>query len=240
MADVLIDALVNVRREVGMFGDIAAGFGVDLNAVCASSVPVGFHHSAGSGCGSGSGSGGSYKMDKPASAGAKEEDVVHGEGENAADKGQRFFGLDLGPRKAYADLMISAGGPGVTLLEGLVVLWAMEVCYLRAWGFVRGLAEKEKESKSKGKKGQEQEDYSNDADGGALRRWLIPNWTSAEFEQFVKRIGDVVDELAGLVKGAEEGENLRGKCLEWWRQVLWLEESFWPEVRLDKDGNVIN
>jgi hypothetical protein len=38
----------------------------------------------------------------------------------------------------------------------------------------------------------------------------------------------VLDEMAGQIKGAEEAEIMRGRCLEWWRQVVWLEERFWP------------
>lgn len=73
-------------------------------------------------------------------------------------------------------------------------------------------------------------DYKKDADGGALREKFIGNWSSAEFEEFVNRIGDVVDEMAGQIKGAEELEIMRGRCLEWWRQIVWLEENFWPNA----------
>jgi hypothetical protein len=36
--------------------------------------------------------------------------------------------------------------------------------------------------------------------------------------------------MAGQIKGAEESEIMRGRCLEWWRQIVWLEEKFWPEL----------
>ncbi|KAL2222986.1 putative transcription regulator [Thermoascus aurantiacus ATCC 26904] len=146
------------------------------------------------------------------------------------------FGLDLtalpreeegwtvfGPNsvtRAYIDLFMSAGSPGASLLEGMCVLWATEYCYLRAWRYAKEQMERHGGEPS----GKE------DADGGALRLRFIPNWTSPEFEDFVTRLRDVVDEMGGKIKGAEEGERERGKCLGWWKQVLWAEERFWPEV----------
>ncbi|XRM37183.1 hypothetical protein ABZX51_000669 [Aspergillus tubingensis] len=120
---------------------------------------------------------------------------------------------------AYTDLFLSSGSSGVTLLEGLVVLWATEICYYKAWGYARGVMEKE----NKGGEG------SNDADGGALRVQFIPNWTSEEFGRFVDEIAGLVDEVAAGVANSER-EELLGRCERWWRQVVWLEGMFWPEV----------
>lgn len=121
---------------------------------------------------------------------------------------------------AYIDLFMSASSPGATLLEGLAVLWATEFSYLRAWQYAAGLSAST--ASSCGQHG--------DADGGALRGYFIPSWTSAEFEAFVGRIAGVVDGLDAAVKGAEHKEDLLGRCRGWWRQVLWLEKRFWPEV----------
>ena len=99
------------------------------------------------------------------------------------------------------------------------MLWATEVCYLRSWRFA---------AKCMGESGEK--DYKRDADGGALREKFIDNWSSVEFEGFVNKIGEVVDEMSGLIKGVEEGEIMRGRCLEWWRQIVWLEGNFWPTV----------
>jgi thiaminase len=123
--------------------------------------------------------------------------------------------------RAYIDMFMSAGSAGVSVLEGLAVLWATEVCYLRSWKFAAGFMSE---------RSNEGQDFSGDADGGALRGKFIRNWTSVEFEGFVNDIGDVVDEMAGQLKGAEESELMRGRCLEWWKQILWLEEMFWPNV----------
>ncbi|PYI10435.1 transcription regulator PAB1642 [Aspergillus sclerotiicarbonarius CBS 121057] len=121
---------------------------------------------------------------------------------------------------AYTDLFLSAGSSGVTLLEGLVVLWATEVCYFRAWGFARGIMEKDNTNAEKG----------GDADGGALRERFIPNWTSEEFGRFVDEIGGLVDEVARRGGEGESGKEMLGRCERWWRQVVWLEGMFWPEV----------
>ncbi|KAJ6083102.1 hypothetical protein N7467_007237 [Penicillium canescens] len=123
--------------------------------------------------------------------------------------------------RAYIDMFMSAGSAGVSVLEGLAVLWATEVCYLRAWKFAAGYMRQNVGEK---------QDYKGDADGGALREKFIANWSSDEFEGFVNSIGDVVDEMAEQLKGAEESELMRGRCLEWWKQILWLEERFWPNV----------
>ncbi|KAL4868851.1 hypothetical protein BDV12DRAFT_208922 [Aspergillus spectabilis] len=126
---------------------------------------------------------------------------------------------------AYIDMFMAAGSPGVSLLEGLVVLWATEICYLKAWRFAAGFLE----GSEKDKEG----NWEEDRDGGALRKRFIPNWSSEGFEDFVRRIGGVVDEFAKQeLQGAGadgKGERL-GRCERWWRQVVWLEERFWPDV----------
>lgn len=188
--NVLIDALVNIRRELQLFEDTADEFGLDLTA-----LPVAM----------------------------EDEERERGECVRDEDRAEESY---FGPNRitqAYIDMFMSAGSAGASLLEGLVVLWATEACYLQAWRFAASCG-----ASMKGRLGPEQ-----DADGGALRTRFIPNWTSPEFEAFVRRIGDVVDELAGQIKGAEERENVMGRCVQWWRQVVWLEERFWPVVKVD-------
>ncbi|CAI7656160.1 unnamed protein product [Penicillium manginii] len=105
--------------------------------------------------------------------------------------------------RAYIDMFMSSASSGVSVLEGMAVLWATE-----------------------GREGPAEED----ADGGSLRDKFIPNWSSKEFEGFVDRIGDVLDNMAEQTKGVEEAEGMRRRCLEWWKQVVWLEERFWPTL----------
>lgn len=205
--DVLVEALVNVRRELNFFEEVALEYGLDLTAM----PSEGTEKKGECRCGGGNGSEGCECEEKWREC-VKERGCT------------TFFGPNM-VTKGYMDMFMSAGSSGVTLLEGMVVLWASEVCYLRAWKYAKSVSGDGIGAASGSG------DFSNDADGGALRAKFIPNWTNAEFEEFVNRIGDVVNELAGRIKGAEEGEYVRGKCIEWWRQVLRLEQEFWPCVK---------
>lgn len=133
--------------------------------------------------------------------------------------------------RAYIDMFMSASSPGVTLLEGMTVLYATEYVYLHAWKHAAAvmsstaISHETLPSPSSFSTGAER-----DLDGGALRRKFIPNWSSPEFEKFVIRLGEVVDELAGCVKGADVIEKTRSQCIGWYRHILWLEEQFWPDV----------
>jgi thiaminase len=52
------------------------------------------------------------------------------------------------------------------------------------------------------------------------------NWTSPEFEEFVKDLADLVDnlEIPPGSKAWKRAENI-------WARIVELEESFWPEER---------
>lgn len=240
--DILTDALVNIRRELRFFDDVAAEYGLDLNAISAEEQrerqqggsgswrdpdECGHHHYKDSG-----------KEEKTDSGFRYEQEEVFELARSCAGAGSApgvlrmmeggcsvFFGPNRVTR-AYVDMFMSAGSSGVTLLEGMVVLWATEVCYLQAWKYAATMGEEQEGASEKPRNTVKEED----ADGGALREKFIPNWSSREFEDFVQRLAEVVDDMAWQVKGAEEGEMVRGRCLEWWRQVLWLEERFWPQV----------
>lgn len=171
---VLVDALVNIKREIVGFEDTAAQFGLDLASPVQSDPDI-----------------------------PEEEEVENRQGPSPVTR-------------AYIDLFMSASSPSATLLEGLTVLWATEVSYLRAW---QGAAEVAKEVVDR--------DLAMDADGGAARGYFIPSWTSREFEAFVSDITRVVDELYDSTGASDE---VMGRCRLWWRQVLWLEKRFWPVV----------
>lgn len=133
--------------------------------------------------------------------------------------------------RAYIDLFMSASSPGVTLVEGLTVLFATEYVYLHAWKHAASIMESSsvccttQPSPASFSAGPER-----DLDGGALRRKFIPNWSNAEFEKYVNTLAEVIDEVAGSLKGAEAIEKTKADCLGWWRQILWLEEQFWPRL----------
>lgn len=133
--------------------------------------------------------------------------------------------------RAYIDLLMSAASPGVSLLEGLTVLYATEYVYLQAWKHAAAvmsstaISQETQLSPASFSTGAER-----DLDGGALRRKFIPHWSSPNFESFVTRLGEVVDDLGGCVKGADAIEKARSQCIGWFRHVLWLDERFWPDV----------
>jgi thiaminase len=143
--------------------------------------------------------------------------------------GTNVFGAQPVTR-AYTDLFMSASSPGTTLLEGMTVLFATEYCYLHAWQYAASLMATCPPSSAAPSPASFSVGHEKDLDGGALRRKFIPNWSSPQFAQYVTTLGEITDELAGRLKGAEELEREKGKAVGWWRQVLWLEERFWPDV----------
>ncbi|CAK1364177.1 unnamed protein product [Cercospora beticola] len=174
IADVLIDALENIRREVRLFESVAEGEGWKNEVLCGKK------------------------------SGGEEGDGNDGEDvEVECEKATR----------CYKDLFAGCVSGGKPVIVGLVVLWATEECYLRSWRFARGVMEKE-----------EKENGKRDGEGDVMQRVLIPNWTSVEFEGFVRRLGDLVDEW-----GVEEGGWVWRECEAVWRQVIWVEGEFWPE-----------
>jgi hypothetical protein len=72
----------------------------------------------------------------------------------------------------------------------------------------------------------DKERYKLDLDGGALRARLIPNWTSTEFEDLVKEIADVTNELA---EREDAMKNLPVyKAV--WEHICEIERRFWPDI----------
>lgn len=121
--------------------------------------------------------------------------------------------------KEYMDLLGSFAGPGtiiepVSRLEGMTVLWATEQCNLSAWKYAKTW-----------EKPLVNGDMAADADGGAIRNELIPNWTSEESEEFVAELAGHIDDLA-VREGVKPGEYTKT-----WYKVLDLERRFWPEVK---------
>ena len=113
--------------------------------------------------------------------------------------------------RAYKDMFAGAGAPNQSILVGMTALWATEKCYFEAWKYALSYKDEVPEEKRQ----------------HVMHTTLIPNWTCAEFEEFVVSIGDLLDELAESVP---EGSKEWVKCEEIWRQVLWAEEQFWPSV----------
>jgi thiaminase len=122
------------------------------------------------------------------------------------------------------DAVKSGSGAG-GLIEGLTVLWATEHCYLTAWTH----------AKSHMKDSAAVDELSSAT--RALHTAFIPNWTCPEFLDFVNQCADVLNVVAaaeGLGKVSEPGTSAKKdvltRCEHVWKQVLYLEERFWPQV----------
>ncbi|GKT40918.1 uncharacterized protein ColSpa_01099 [Colletotrichum spaethianum] len=115
---------------------------------------------------------------------------------------------------------LSKGPEPLGWLEGAVLLYATEKCYLDAWSGARdGL--------------DASADGSRDADGGALRKEFVPNWSSDEFRAFVDELGTIIDQGYEDVVQRGEGEakdHLRERALRVWKEVVLAEETFWPAL----------
>lgn len=109
-------------------------------------------------------------------------------------------------------------------LEAAVVFWATERCYLDAWTWAK---ERQLVRDSEGQ-------AHEDADGGALRKEFIPNWSSEEFAGFVGRLGSIIDEAVGKMVEGPGGEEVKAELLRRvegnWKSLLAAEAAFWPEL----------
>lgn len=101
--------------------------------------------------------------------------------------------------------------PQQSLLEGLLVLWATEKCYLDAWTYASAHLEKSNDK---------------DRDGGALRQEFIPNWSSPEFAKFVDDLAEILDSLASRENALKKVEVYKAV----WLHVLNIEKGFWPDI----------
>ncbi|EHK24357.1 uncharacterized protein TRIVIDRAFT_146702 [Trichoderma virens Gv29-8] len=108
-------------------------------------------------------------------------------------------------------------------LEAAIIFWATEKCYLDAWSGAAARLSTPSDSEE-------------DADGGALRREFIPNWSSKEFAQFVDQLGEIIDSAVQremeLRRDADEVVKtvLLDRALAKWHEVLAAENAFWPAM----------
>ncbi|THY53593.1 heme oxygenase-like protein [Aureobasidium pullulans] len=124
--------------------------------------------------------------------------------------------------RSFLDLFVSASSPAASLLEGAVVLWAVEHCYRASWAYAASFSSS---------LNQPILPYSSNGDShnAALHQSLIPNWTSPAFAKFVEACKAVVDELANA-ETSPNGREQMSRCLSAFNQVLWLWERTWPSV----------
>ena len=119
---------------------------------------------------------------------------------------------------------VSRGHHILPWLEGAIVFYATEKCYLDAWTWARSQLN--------------EQDATKDADGGVLRTELIPNWSSGEFRAFVEQLGVIIDEAVteqALVVGESIVPDLLERASLKWKEVLLAEVGFWPVVHLHSE-----
>ncbi|USW54348.1 Putative thiaminase-2/PQQC, hem oxygenase-like, multi-helical [Septoria linicola] len=115
--------------------------------------------------------------------------------------------------RCYQDLFAGSVAQGRPVIVGLVVLWATEECYLRSWKFAK-----------------EHLKFEGEGEADVMQKTFIPNWTSPEFEAFVRRLGGLVNKMCNEW-GVEEGGWVWKECEAAWKQVVWVEGEFWPECQ---------
>jgi len=136
--------------------------------------------------------------------------------ETAASEGWLEEISDVHPNvhtRAYQDLFAGAAAPQKPLIVGLAVLWATEECYLRAWTYAKSKIDLSLSSKEK----------------DVMQRTFVPNWSSPEFQAFVRRIGGLLNKFGS--ERAEEDSWEWQECEHAFRQVLKVEKEFWPDVK---------
>ncbi|TDZ40037.1 hypothetical protein C8035_v004932 [Colletotrichum spinosum] len=108
-------------------------------------------------------------------------------------------------------------------LEGAVLLYATEKCYLDAWSGAREAFDEDGGQAAGG----------DDVVAREHAKEFIWNWSSADFRQFVDALGAIIDEgFDDIVAkhGEEVEEGLRQRALKVWHEVVSAEEHFWPAL----------
>ena len=121
------------------------------------------------------------------------------------DLGVDFDAAPTETTRKYVELF--EGAKDGDTVQALVVLWASEMCYSRAWRFADAQRAK------------------NEGSDGEVLKDCINRWANDEFAEFVSGLADICD---GLVEGvvAQEMETCEAKFVD----VLNLEIDFWPQV----------
>ncbi len=140
------------------------------------------------------------------------------------------FGMITPPSQLDSQAaVLSSDGPAdpihIPWLEGAVLLWGTERVYLDAWSYAKSKQPMLGRS-----------NVREDADGGALRREFIPNWSSLEFSNFVAKLGSIIDQSVAAVIDRVAGqarEDILRRVETKWKSLLAAEAAFWPRNGLD-------
>jgi thiaminase len=227
LADWLIEALVAIRKEERFFIDVADRY--DLGIDFAIPLPPASQTAASS-----------QKAAETATTASKDgappglammESIFASVGSPSASSPvseSNVPGLSL--VKSFLTTTAGPSPPAVLpWLEGALIFWGTERCYLDAWSWAREKAQN---------RGQFSSSHPEDADGGALRKEFIPNWSSPEFARFVDKLGGLIDAaVAGVMAGKEGDEKdtakaeILGRVEGKWKSLLEAERQFWPDVK---------
>lgn len=209
LVDWICDTLVALRREDRLFVDVAERYGLPIDLEV-EEMTTG---------------------DAAGPGGPREEGRRMMVREAAKIPGlvmfERLFG-SLSPLLSPAKNTTEEHASPLPWLEAAVVFWGTERVYLDAWTWAKTCQRARAAEGAGGEKGPEE-----DADGGALRKEFIPNWSSEEFGAFVDKLAGVIDgAVAGLVEAHGEvvKAGLAGRAEKVWRELVAAEGAFWPHI----------
>ncbi|KAK3389198.1 hypothetical protein B0H63DRAFT_463170 [Podospora didyma] len=206
LLDWLIEALAAVRKEERLFIEVAERYGLSMDWDCG---PIGTTAQIAS---------------RVVSSEAKVPGLVMME--------HLFAGIVDITTDSSASLGVAAAvrTPPTLLpwLEGAIIFWGTERCYLDAWSWAKSKQPLAHTLAADDTRYQ-------DADGGALRREFIPNWSSPAFAQFVGRLGGLIDfavsqELEDSAKAETRKKEILERIEGKWKSLLIAEATFWPEI----------
>ncbi len=209
LADWLIESLVAIRKEERFFIDVAERYGLEIETTNPTTL---------------------------ASQKAPEDAKPNNSKLPGLTAMQTIFSTIATPppTSLVQSLFLPTAPPVLPWLEGALTFWGTERCYLDAWSWARCKAE---ERRASNRDGDQEVVGEEDADGGALRREFIPNWSSPAFAEFVERLGGLIDAAVAGVLEEKEGEErervkrgLLARVEGKWKTLLEAERLFWPDV----------
>jgi len=122
-------------------------------------------------------------------------------------------------------------------LEGAVCLFSTEKVYFEAWSWAQKQDRRRSASNTSGRSRSRSPnpatiDYSQDLDGGAMRKEFIPNWSNKNFMMFVETLERIINEGVGQAVGRDDKrwQEVKSRADAVWQATLDAEEAFWPNV----------
>ncbi|KAK4236064.1 hypothetical protein C8A03DRAFT_36046 [Achaetomium macrosporum] len=230
LADWLIEALVAVRKEERFFIDVADRY--DLGIEIAIPLPPASQTAAPSQASAGTATTTATtgsKDGRPPGLAMMESIFASVGGPAASSPASESKPPGLSLVQSFLTTTAGPTPPAVLpWLEGALIFWGTERCYLDAWSWARDKAQNREQSSAS---------HPEDADGGALRREFIPNWSSPGFARFVDKLGGLIDAAVAEALAGKEGEEkdrakaeILGRVEGKWKSLLEAERQFWPHV----------